>query len=816
MTTLASRFKGLGITIGAVIIAFSTNSAIAQVTPDATLPDNSRVTTQDNLIKIEGGTQAGSNLFHSFKQFSVPTGTTALFNNASNVENIISRVTGNSISEIYGTLAANGTANLFLINPNGIIFGPNATLNIGGSFIASTASSLNFADGTKFSATDPQSTPLLTVSVPIGLQFGANPGSIRNQSQASPEGAISSLGGPVGLQVKPGKTLALVGSDVTLDGGNLTAEGGEIELGSVAGNSLVTLNPTSQGWALSYEGVQNFQNIQLVARTVDGSEFPSYVDASGEGGGRIQVQSKGLLLTDGSRIWSLTLGSQSGKDLIVNASESVELVGLNSSLANLTMSTGDGGDLTINTQKLSLRDGAQISTGTVFSSGSGGNLTVNASESVDLIGEVPVPNTKNNAPSVLTSATAGSGNAGDITINTSRLRIQDGAEVSAESTGVLDSNVLTPGIGQGGNLTVNASESIELVGISPTGIPSRLTAATSGSGDAGKLTITTGQLIVRDGAAVTVSSEVPDNYIYNGHEMNFGRAGELNITARSIRLDNQGKITSETDLGQGGDINIQLQDLLLLRRNSQISTNAGNAQAGGDGGNISINTPNGFIVAVPGENSDITANAFTGSGGKIQINVTGIFGIVPRFREDLARLLGTNDPPELNTQELLTSDITAISQANPTANGEVILVKPYLDINRGLINLLVEPREPRLAQGCDAGVAQNQSEFIITGRGGIPPNPREILRSNNVQVDWVSLEGNANYPAKGVQSREIQGQGSAVINTQNNKYVNPSQNKIVEAQGWVVDGNGDVILVAQIPTVTPYSSWFNSASCSGR
>jgi large exoprotein involved in heme utilization and adhesion len=112
-----------------------------------------------------------------------------------------------------------------------------------------------------------------------------------------------------------------------------------------------------------------------------------------------------------------------------------------------------------------------------------------------------------------------------------------------------------------------------------------------------------------------------------------------------------------------------VQDLLQLRRNSQISTNAGKAQAIGDGGNITINAPNGFIVAKPQENSDITANAFTGSGGKVQINATGIFGIAPRSREDLARQLGINDPIKLDSQNLFTSDITAISQTNPTLNG---------------------------------------------------------------------------------------------------------------------------------------------------
>lgn len=161
-------------------IASSGNYAWAQISSDGTV--GSQVSSpRPGAFLINGGATRGSNLFHSFSEFSVPSNGFAYFNNLTSIQNIITRVTGGSISNIDGLIRANGTANLFFLNPNGIIFGPNAKLKIGGSFLASTANSLNFADGTKFSATATQTTPLLSVAVPLGLQYGSNIGNIQVQ-----------------------------------------------------------------------------------------------------------------------------------------------------------------------------------------------------------------------------------------------------------------------------------------------------------------------------------------------------------------------------------------------------------------------------------------------------------------------------------------------------------------------------------------------------------------------------------------------------------------------------------------------------------
>ena len=150
----------------------ATLSATAQILPDNTLPVNSTVTKSGLIQTIDGGTSRGVNLYHSFQDFSVPTNNTTYFNNAANIQNILTRVTGSSVSNIDGILKANGNANLFLINPNGIVFGTNAKLNIGGTFVGSTANSLKFSNGSEFSATNPQAPPLLTTNITTGLQYG--------------------------------------------------------------------------------------------------------------------------------------------------------------------------------------------------------------------------------------------------------------------------------------------------------------------------------------------------------------------------------------------------------------------------------------------------------------------------------------------------------------------------------------------------------------------------------------------------------------------------------------------------------------------
>src|SRR4051794_13967546 len=197
----------------------------AQIVTDGTVGPKVSLRGGEIEIGADLGTRSGDNLFHSFEKFGIATGQTATFTGPSAIKNVISRVTGGEVSNIDGTLASKvGQADLYFINPAGVMFGPNARLDVPGSLHVSTAHELRFADGARFSAVDKVGSSL-TVAPPEAFGFlDMPPGRITvDQSQ---------------LKLQPGKTLSLVGGDVDIAGGSSDAvltTGGTVTLTSIAG-----------------------------------------------------------------------------------------------------------------------------------------------------------------------------------------------------------------------------------------------------------------------------------------------------------------------------------------------------------------------------------------------------------------------------------------------------------------------------------------------------------------------------------------------------------------------------------------------------
>ncbi|MDJ1181328.1 S-layer family protein [Roseofilum sp. BLCC_M91] len=693
--------------------------ASAQIIPDQTLPNPTLVTPGNNQFTINGGTQVGGNLFHSFSQFSLPTNNTASFNNSLNIENIITRITGGSLSNIDGLIEANGSANLFLLNPNGIVFGPNATLNIGGSFLATTANSFTFANGTEFSATNPQTTPLLTVNVPIGLKFGATPGGIVVQGTGhdivlEPDGAVIRQSTP-GLRVSPGQTLTLAGGTITFRGGNVGADEGHVVLGSVGPHTEVGLTPSLD---LEYDNPFNFQDIQL-------SELSS-VDVSGEGAGDISIQGRHITLTGGSLILGITEGENPGGTIVVNASESIHLFGFSedemipTAIISETINTGSSGDIVLNTHRLIIQEGAQASTST-FAPGEAGQLTVNASGWVELSGT-----DFSGFPSGLFSGTLGLGRGGSVVVNTNRLIVQDGAVISssvipspfedADAPGGnirIDVRELTVqreaqissdtfGLGNAGTLNIRATDGIRLNGGSPE-VPSGIfsqadfilledDAIAPTGGNAGTIRIETPWLSIEDGAIISSATFAEGQ----GGLVEIQAPGGIQIAGSTPDREFVSSIAASTlGPGRAGDVTIAT-GTLLLRDGGLLTAGAGDT-ATGDGGTLRVTASES--VTLSGVASETLPTRLTvrtegpGNAGDLilaterltvengaQINLDGIGRdenrnlIIDQTVGDAGNILITAPQVQLNGGQI-TANTTSGTQGNIFLNSQDIRLR---------------------------------------------------------------------------------------------------------------------------------------------
>jgi len=648
----------------------------AEITLDGSLGTAGTLPGQDYMIGAELGSRAGNNLFHSFGEFNINTGDSATFTGPSHIENIIGRVTGGNPSFINGALNSTiPSADLYLLNPNGVMMGPNAELNIDGSFHLSSADYLRFADGQRFEANTKVS-PLLTVAPPEAFGFlDSDIGNIIiDRSKLMVRDKENNY-----------KDLSIIGGDIHIKNGQFLTSSGRFQIAS-ANSAGEVASADVMNNTLSQQG-----NIVIEGSDIINVGNPSFSqdNAVTIQGGQIWLNSsliQGLNRTGDIKIASLDqlqiknsiLQTQSTQGQASNFSFTAQMMSIDNSLIGSTTEDGQAGTIHVKADERLDIYGIPFDTIFGFSTntkgkGNGGNIIVDTRE-LSIIGNGGI-----------VAQTEATGNAGDITLNVGKLTFQDGGRVNASSA--------KNATGNGGNITVNVRDSATIVGQSPPLPPygriqpSAIGSSAFGSGDSGTIRITaqtlnldkygTIQTLTKGfGDAGDIKITVHDLNITHGADIDasnegngYSKSGDIDITATGNVFITAEPVTSEETLrlyekfvynnhlggvysiaektGHGGNIKLTAGKL-TLRDNGVIS--AKSTAYTGDGGNININTNELYI-----------------SGGNAWIDVSSEFGLNGEFILNSTKLkddfLGI-PPPQFQDARLTYNRCASMSREN--------------------------------------------------------------------------------------------------------------------------------------------------------
>jgi filamentous hemagglutinin family protein len=773
----SSCISTIALTLGLTIVS----SVKAEIIPDRTLPVNSRVTAGCVVCEINGGTTRGTNLFHSFSSFSIPTNGSAYFNNAPQIQTIFTRVTGNQISNIDGLIRNNGSASLFLMNPNGIVFGPNASLNLGGSFVGTTANAIGFGQSETFSASNPDTPPLLTIA-PSALIFSqGNRGSIVNRS-VTPLVGVPDGFNPYGLQVPIGQSLTLVGGNIRMEGGGLSAPGGRIEIGGLGAAGRIELENQGDGLRLIFPTGILRSNVSLTNKAL--------ISVPLSGGGAATIHARNVEIVNsvirGGIEWE-TIATKTAGDIVINATETIQLRGEETDINNNVRfgGVGDAGKIILNTGSLSAIDDVVLRS-VIFGQGNSGDVLINARDSIvfddsNLVtgslaqgrGNAGITQIKTGSLSLINgseidSSSAGQGNGGDISIQASgaieliserdnRILISsgigkgtvgNGGNISIISqslllkNGILRSNVLgleqaggVPEQGNAGNIILDIQDAISIEGL---GSGVNATLGFTAKGNAGEISINAGSLIMNDGSVRNTSFGI-------------GNAGNISIQIKNnIVLSNTSSVSGSvinpfslgSAVGNSGEIQIRSKSL-ILNDNSFIDTQVNGK---GNAGNLFINAD---ILQL--NDSGISATQMNGgTAGSIRIDARD--GITIQGRKAyISSILfsgeGRGGDITINTQNLSLVDslgITSYTQGNGDA-GNI-----HLNIGNRLLvknsSLLSGPFSTSLTSGAGKGGEINikAGSLFLTDGGQLIASTFGKGRSGNITInakEGVSIAG---------------------------------------------------------------------------
>jgi filamentous hemagglutinin family protein len=560
----------------------------AEVVVDGTMGEVGPLAGPDYTIPATAGTQVGGNLFHSFTTFNLLSGESATFSGPTTVATVIARVTGGDPSQVNGPLGCTiPGADLYLLNPAGILFGPQAKLDLSGSFYASTATSLALGETGRVDTVHPEQ-DLLTMAPPQAFGFvGQGPGGISVDNSQ--------------LAVGPGEGITLVGGPMDLVNGTadqplLQAPGGAVNLVAVAGTGEVEL----VAGRVNTDAVGQLGELTIVATVDHDVTDVAAVDVGSDlgAGGEITIRG-GRFLLSGASLESVHSGPGQGGGIDIEARQALSLAD-GATIATQTMAQGDGGAIRIITPELTVDSGASVNTATWSQAAGGGQGGAIRIETGQLLVTGAASKDNQLVPSTIASQTHGSGAAGEVTI--------DAHAVAVTDEGVISST--TDGQGPGGHIEISADTMVVMD-------HGWLAADSHGPGAAGPLTINAGELAVLFGGRIT-----SDAYAT-------GKAGMMSLTAERIRV--MGFLEGDDEVwysaissdalgpGDGGEIQLAAKEILVDQGGviGSMSRNPGS----GAGGQIGITTDQLIVRRF----AEINASSFgTGAAGDIHIDADSV------------------------------------------------------------------------------------------------------------------------------------------------------------------------------------------------
>ncbi len=747
---------------GALTLAFAF-SAQAGVSTDGSLGQAGALPGPNYQIAPELGQQVGGNLFHSFGQFSVHTGESATFSGPNSVSNIIGRVTGGEASLIDGTLRSTiPGANLYLLNPAGVLLGENATLDVNGSVHISTADYLRLSDGGRFDARNPAHSVLTVAPVAAFGFLSASPAPI-------------TINGSF-LRVPEGQTLSLIGGDISLHNATLYASTGRINLAAVGSAGEVAPTDTD----LAMVGFGRLGTLTLERGAADrvvvnrGDPFGDVpladIDTSGAGGGAIFIRG-GKWYSQSGVVVSDSFGDRAGYDINVALQDEMQFEN-NASLITESYGSGHAGSVVVDVGRLDLSGGSfiyssaydagdagaiRVRTRNLFidgqgsttptgiisyaspgSTGASGDITISVIDTLSLV-----------SSGNIAAGTFANGNAGTITVNAGNLLV-DG-QGSTDLTGIT-SGAYPGSTGAGGAVNIGVANTLSLAN------GGSISAGTFADGDAGTITVNAGNLLV-DGQGSTAFTGV-SNSAYEGST---GAGGEIRLTvADTLLLANGGGIVAGAfSSGIGGRINISVGGAVTIAgadATGRPSRLLSSAEETGQAGDISLTTPQltisngGGIFATSkrtaGGNLLINADRLLLDGGQISASVFGDQktqgGNVEINGAQLIALnggkvtatatQGLGGRITVNTDIFLFNAATAqdvLDASSGTAgnDGAVQNNAPVTDISANFTALPVAYLDAagQLSRRCGGNSADERSHFTVQSREGLPPAPDEML-----------------------------------------------------------------------------------------